>query len=145
MRVMEGRDIHAVFAIQSAAPEAAQWKAADYERWRDPGVTQLVAERDGRIVGFLVARQVAHELEILNLAVAPLFRRQGIGRELLRQVLDSAATASASNVYLEVRSSNKLATAFYQHHGFQILSRRARYYAAPVDDALVLALQLKKT
>jgi GNAT superfamily N-acetyltransferase len=69
----------AIAEIQAASPEAAQWMPADYL-----AQLLLVAAGGTGVVGFVAARPVAdREFEILNLAVAPEFRRQGIARELL--------------------------------------------------------------
>ena len=71
-------DLPAILQIQESAPEAAQWAPRDYLAYEC-----LVAENGAAMVAFLVARAAGPESEILNLAVAPGFRRQGIGRQLL--------------------------------------------------------------
>jgi len=96
------------------------------------------------ILGFLVARQVADELEVLNMAVAAAHRRAGIGSLLLEHALadaggSGAPDSGARRAYLEVRASNHVAIAFYQRHGFALAGCRRRYYADPVEDALVLS------
>jgi [ribosomal protein S18]-alanine N-acetyltransferase len=140
---MEGRDIEAVVAIQFASPEAAQWKAADYGSSIPADKSTWVAEHDKRVIGFLAARQILDELEILNLAVDPVFRGRGAGRMLLEEALARATEKGAKKAYLEVRASNASAIRFYGRHGFVTSGRRPHYYVEPSEDALLLDLQFR--
>jgi ribosomal-protein-alanine N-acetyltransferase len=123
-------DLDAVAAIQQASPGAAGWNVADYleqDFW--------VAVLENRVVGFLVARSVAaDQREILNLAVAPDFRRRGVARALL----DSTLQAFCGDVFLEVRESNGAAQEFYKSIGFKVLSKRFAYYDLPPETAIVM-------
>jgi ribosomal-protein-alanine N-acetyltransferase len=123
-------DLAAIAAIQAASPQAAHWEPAgylDYDVW--------VAVEGGRVCGFLVARSVAEsEHEILNLAVAPEFRRHGVARALLKVLLSERSGA----FFLEVRESNRGARDFYQAVGFQLVARRPQYYEAPSEAAIVM-------
>jgi ribosomal-protein-alanine N-acetyltransferase len=123
-------DLEAVAAIQQASPGAARWNVGDYleQDFR-------VAMEGNQVVGFLVARTVApDEREILNLAVAPDFRRKGVARALV----DAALGAFRGSVFLEVRESNAVALEFYKSLGFKELSRRKGYYDSPVETAIVM-------
>jgi ribosomal-protein-alanine acetyltransferase len=141
---MEPSDIGAVIAIQSVSPEIAQWTAADYDLANRPGTAGWVAEQQTRIAGFLVARLVFDEIEILNIAIHPACRCEGLGSELLRTVLKDASARGAAMAYLEVRASNRPAIEFYKRHGFRTLQRRVQYYASPAEDAFILALRVDK-
>jgi ribosomal-protein-alanine N-acetyltransferase len=126
----EAADLPAVAAIQSACPETAQWPVADYLRYEF-----AVADLAGTVAGFLVWRHLAEdECEVLNLAVGPEFRRQGIARELLTRLL----RLPGLEVYLEVRESNLVARTLYKSMGFQEVSRRERYYENPSESAIVM-------
>lgn len=123
-------DADAISRIQSQAPEASQWQPEQYFEHH-----VLVAEREGRVAGFLVWRDTAPgEYEILNLAVSPPERRRGVGRALLKAALERCH----GDVYLEVRVSNSAAIAFYASFGFISAGRRVGYYAAPDEDAVVM-------
>lgn len=98
----------------------------------------LVAEADGGVAGYVVARAAAAEGEILNLAVAPAGRRRGIGHALVGQVAAELATRGVRDVFLEVRESNAGARALYAAHGFREVGRRTRYYRTPIEDAIIL-------
>jgi ribosomal-protein-alanine N-acetyltransferase len=98
----------------------------------------LLATRNGLIVGFLAARRAADEIEILNLAVLPEFRRKRFGRQLVEAALREAGEAGAQMAHLEVRCSNQAAIAFYEGCGFRPTGRRQAYYSNPLEDALLM-------
>lgn len=119
------------------------WSEAAFEELlRLSYVVALVAEEGERIEGYLIARVIAGEAEILNLAVAPEARRTGLGRKLLDRGLVRLGKKGAERVWLEVRESNSAARGLYQRRGFVDAGRRAKYYRAPIEDALVLQLPL---
>jgi ribosomal-protein-alanine N-acetyltransferase len=123
-------DLDAISAIQAASPEAAQWPAADYLRY-----DLRVAASGGRVVGFLVTRTPAPgESEILNLAVAPVHRRQGVARTLIQTWMRGIA----GDIFLEVRASNFAAQMFYKSLGFQEFDLRPEYYALPPETGIVM-------
>ena len=143
IRPLDLRDIEDVLAIQAACPEIAQWSTWDYDRVARGEMAGWVTESEsGEIAGFLVARRIANDLEILNFAVRLGARRQGIGAALLSEALRWGSTFSARQAFLEVRVSNLAALRFYEHHKFQVPGRRPRYYTAPIEDALVLSAQV---
>ncbi len=80
--------------------------------------------------------------EVLNLAVAPAWRRRGVARALLDQGLEVLSARGAGEVFLEVRVSNQAAQALYVAAGFRPTGMRADYYRNPREDALVLRLGL---
>ncbi len=121
-----------ILEIQSAAPEASQWNPRDYLSYEC-----RVAVEGGEVRGFSVARQVADgEWEVLNLAVAAAFRRRGIGRQLLKNLLEGRR----GEFFLEVRESNSAAREFYEQAGFRAITKRLQYYANPVETAIVMKL-----
>ena len=135
-------DLPVILAIQAGSPEAAGWSAGDYARAARGEFPAWVAEVSGSVLGFLVARQMVDEIEILNLAVAPAARRAGVASSLLQEALSTGRSLGARRAFLEVRESNRVAQLLYERHGFSICGRRPKYYADPVEDALVLARAL---
>jgi len=153
IRRFESGDVESVLAIQLSCPGLAQWTRQDYEavaRGEMPGWIALREEDSDStagatrtaMVGFLVARLLAPEIEILNLGVDPAARRRGTARALLAEALRWGAANGAQKAFLEVRASNRAAIQFYESRGFQLAGRRASYYSAPVEDALQLAAQI---
>jgi ribosomal-protein-alanine N-acetyltransferase len=145
IRPLEARDVDAVLAIEAACPEIAQWTTWDYDRVARGEMTGWVAAEEvhgGEIAGFIVARRMASDLEILNFAVRPDARRRGAGSLLLEQALEWGRSYRADWVFLEVRASNEAALRFYERHRFNVSGRRPRYYNAPIEDALLLTARL---
>jgi ribosomal-protein-alanine N-acetyltransferase len=142
-RPIEDRDVEHVLTIQWASPEIAQWTLRDYSRVAAGEMRGWVAEENATVIGFLVARRVLSDLEILNLAVRPDTRRCGVGALLVREVLAWGKTIGAEKVLLEVRASNLAALHFYECHGFRATGRRPRYYASPIEDALLLTATIE--
>ncbi len=137
-------DLDSILAIAAASPEAAAWRRDAYETMlHSPhhGACRL-AELSGCVVGFICFRVVADEAEVLNLAVLPPARRQGVASRLLGEALRETAQQGARRVFLEVRDTNQPAMLFYARHGFRVASRRRGYYSDPVADALVLVRDL---
>ncbi|MBO1073256.1 ribosomal protein S18-alanine N-acetyltransferase [Roseomonas marmotae] len=88
--------------------------------------------------GFILARAVAGEAEVLTLAVAPAARRRGLAAALLLAAIDEARLRDAEVMFLEVSDSNTAARALYERAGFAQVGLRRRYYADG-SDALVLS------
>jgi ribosomal-protein-alanine N-acetyltransferase len=78
------------------------------------------------------------ESHITTFGVHPEWRRQGIGRQLLLNLVDLANALHARRMTLEVRVSNEPAQALYRSFGFDIVGRRPRYYTDDGEDALVM-------
>jgi ribosomal-protein-alanine N-acetyltransferase len=121
------------------------WSEGSFrEALESPWSFGLVANPGNGIAGYLIGREVAGTGEILNLAVAPEYRRHGVARALLRSGLNFLRKRRVEEVYLEVRESNQSAQALYLSSGFRPVGQRAGYYRNPREDALVLWLPLKQ-
>ncbi|HEX2248972.1 MAG TPA: ribosomal protein S18-alanine N-acetyltransferase [Gemmatimonadales bacterium] len=121
------------------------WSDASFrEALESPWTFGLVAQTGRGIAGYLIGREVAGKGEVLNLAVAPTFRRRGIARALLRAGLGFLRRRRVEEVFLEVRESNQSAQALYLSAGFRPIGQRAAYYRNPREDALVLWLPLEQ-
>jgi ribosomal-protein-alanine N-acetyltransferase len=142
LRRLQSRDLDSVLAIQAASPEIAQWTLWDYQMVAQGQMAGWVAEEAGEAIGFLIARQIVTDVEILNFAVRPDTRRHGVGAALLAEAIDWGRALGAERALLEVRAANLAALQFYKKHHFQLAGRRARYYTGPSDDAVMLALGL---
>ena len=136
IRPLAPLDLPAIEAILKQSPEAAPWSPTTCEELRPNDYLAWVAEVHGAVAGFVVARAVSEEAEILNLAVDPPRRRRGYARALLHHALAALAHLGAQNVFLEMRESNLSAIAFYHSLGFRNSGRRTGYYRYP-DEAAV--------
>ncbi|MBV1833383.1 ribosomal protein S18-alanine N-acetyltransferase [Novacetimonas pomaceti] len=105
------------------------------------GVVMTVVDGAQVPAGFLMARHVVDEAEILTLAVDPAFRRRGMARALLAWLRHVASGHGATRLFLEVGTHNAAAIALYQGAGFFTVGQRRRYYPDG-SDALVMACDI---
>lgn len=102
-----------------------------------------VAEYGDEKAGYGEIRMIAGEAQIYNIAIAPEFRREGIGEALLRHMIEKAEEDGCKLVTLEVRSGNEAAMLLYYKLGFREVGRRKAYYAKGGEDAVLMDLDLR--
>jgi len=102
----------------------------------------VLAEINGKIIGYVLFWLLPEEVDIHNIAVHTEFRRQGIGHVLLQQVAEQARSRNSSRITLEVRVSNLPAQKLYKSMGFVSKGLRKGYYSDDGEDALMMALEL---
>ena len=95
----------------------------------------LVALDGEEVVGYVGSQTVLGEADMMNIAVAPSHRRQGIARLLVEELIRQL---DASMLTLEVRASNEGAIKLYESLGFRQVGLRKNYYRKPKEDALIL-------
>jgi ribosomal-protein-alanine acetyltransferase len=98
----------------------------------------LSAEGIKELAGFVLARSLFDNLEILKLGVFPKFQRLGIGSRLMDAAYAEGMQRGCNRCFLEVRKSNQKAIQFYSAHRFHIAGKRLNYYTDPVEDAWVM-------
>jgi ribosomal-protein-alanine N-acetyltransferase len=102
----------------------------------------LAAEAAGELVGYAVVWTILEESELGNVAVAQDRRGRGTGRLLIETALGHARARGSRECFLEVRASNRAARTLYETMGFEVVGRRRAYYTRPVEDALVMRVEL---
>jgi ribosomal-protein-alanine N-acetyltransferase len=90
------------------------------------------------IAGYAICWAVTEQGELGNIAVAPAWRRRGIARLLLQEVIEAMRALRVRDLFLEVRTSNTGAQDLYREFGFQEIGFRRGYYESPTEDALVM-------
>ncbi|MDA8422396.1 MAG: ribosomal protein S18-alanine N-acetyltransferase [Nitrospiraceae bacterium] len=142
---MRKEDIDQVMSIEQASFSMPWSRNLFLSEFRSPGIsTLMVALADGpvrTVGGYIVIWLVEDEMHILNLAVTPSLRRQGIARKLVLAAIKRADQKGAKRAFLEVRASNAVAQKLYLDLGFTGTSLRRDYYDAPVEDAVIMALE----
>jgi len=108
----------------------------------NPNSTAYVALSDTTVVGYIWLKQIKDEGHILNLAVHPKFRRQGIAKVLVSKALETFRANKCNFIYLEVRVSNIQARKLYEDFGFKPVGIRKNYYILPLEDAVIMLLQI---
>ena len=104
----------------------------------------LVAEDHGEILGYIGSQSVLDAADVMNLAVSPEHRRQGIGEKLIQALTGYLQENGVIALLLEVRVSNTDAIRLYEKLGFMQVGRRPRYYTNPREDAYILKKELVK-
>lgn len=98
----------------------------------------IIAEDNGQVAGYVGSQSVLGEADMMNLAVVPEFRRQGVGRKLVQKLVEELKLRGTHILLLEVRASNEPAISLYEELGFVQVGRRPNYYVHPKEDALIL-------
>jgi ribosomal-protein-alanine N-acetyltransferase len=108
---------------------------------RAPNVNVLVACVHEKIAGFAIMRYGDDDAHLDLLAVAPSYRRLGIGRQLLQWLEKCAVVAGTFSLTLEVRAGNEGAQLFYERMGYRTLAHLPGYYQG-VEGALLMGRDL---
>ena len=142
-RPMRQVDVPLVSAIEQRAYEFP-WTAGIFRDCLGAGYQCWVAEGAEGLLGYGVLSIGADEAHLLNLCVDPAIQGRGLGRRLLKRMVDLARWHMADRVFLEVRPSNPTAIALYISEGFNEIGQRPRYYPAKNgrEDAIVMAMEL---
>jgi ribosomal-protein-alanine N-acetyltransferase len=130
---------------------APPWEEGDFETMLGEDVmfgykaVEVGKARSGA-AGFVLARNISGEAEIITIAVARAHRRRGLGRLLMDAVLRELHGARAEALFLEVDEKNAAAVALYRHLGFREVGKRSAYYRSAVgmpSNALVMRRDLR--
>ena len=146
IEAMTEHDLLEVCQIEAMSQLSAWgWEAYHKELESIQDTIMLVARTDAagngfELAGFIVARLMAGELHVNNVAVRPEFRRHRIGSMLLDTTLGVARRYGATVAHLEVRAGNEAAQRLYVRCGFRATGRRRNYYRAPAEDAVLMSL-----
>ena len=144
IRPMRAADVPAVVLIERAAYQFP-WSEGIFRDCLRVGYVCRVVVAGEEVVGYGVMSVGAGEAHVLNLCIGEGQRCRGLGRQLLRCLLECAAAAGAAEAFLEVRPSNTTAIRLYLALGFEQVGMRRGYYQAVNgrEDAAVLKLALK--
>ena len=138
IRKMTAREVPQVAELEKlcfAMPWSEKSVAGELD---NPLALWLVAMEGDRLAGYVGSQTVMDETDMMNLAVATQFRRQGVGEALVNALTASLKELGSRCLTLEVRDSNEAARALYGKLGFTEIGRRRGYYRDPREDALIL-------
>lgn len=144
-RVMTTLDLVLAVGIEKDVYGKAAWSSAQFkeEFAKAPkNANYLAAEVDGELVGYAGIFFTADVADIHTITVVENHRRKGIGRELLKRMIDWARVKKADAIMLEMRLGNDQARPLYEHYGFVEISKRENYYG-PGLTAVVMRKELK--
>jgi ribosomal-protein-alanine N-acetyltransferase len=139
LRRLEPRDLDAVDEIERVSyptPWSRSMFAAELQK---PTSLAIGAWRDSsELVGYAIVSRYVDAWHVMNVAVAPEFRRRGIARALLGRVFEMTAGDARRGYTLEVRVSNAAAIQLYERLGFEARGIRRGYYTDNREDALIM-------
>ncbi|MGH3797090.1 MAG: ribosomal protein S18-alanine N-acetyltransferase [Pseudonocardiaceae bacterium] len=111
------------------------WTPEAFRHALAAGHHYLAAREGGSLIGYAGLARLPGEAEVHTLAVDPVHQGRGIGRALLRALLEHAV---GDTVFLEVRTDNESAIALYRSEGFAVIGTRRRYYRPSGADAFTM-------
>lgn len=117
------------------------WSKEDLERQIDTETSHfLVADMDGRAVGYMGLQIFAGEGYVTNVAVLPEYRGQGIAKALITEQMKN----DMEFITLEVRESNTPAIHLYTKSGFEKVGVRPDFYSDPTENAVIMTKYMNK-
>lgn len=146
--LVRGKMIKIVLMSETHIPEIAELETMCFaDPWSHNSIASeltnplslwLIAMEEERVVGYIGSQTVMGETDMMNVAVHPEYRRNGIARALIEALVLALKQRGSCSLTLEVRSSNIAAIALYESIGFTEAGRRRNYYRNPREDALIL-------
>ena len=139
---MDPYDLAAVLRLERVSFPSA-WTPESYLReLRNENAYYVVARGEGEVIGYAGMWVIAEEAHISTLAVRPDFRRRGLGKTMLRHLMQIARARQATHMTLEVREQNEIALALYRKLGFEPRALLPHYYGDTGENAYVMAREL---
>ena len=139
-RKLKLRDLNAIEEIERTSyptPWSRSMFAGELAKPSSICLGAVEAERD-ELVGYLIISRYVDAWHVMNIAVAPEYRRRGIGRSLMERLFEATARDARRGYTLEVRVSNEAAIRLYEELGFKTRGIRRGYYTDNREDALIM-------
>lgn len=108
----------------------------------NPNSKCIIAKSNNEIVGFACIWKAVDDIHITNIVVKKIYRKQGIGSLLLKELIEISNKDNMTSITLEVNAKNLPAQNLYEKYGFKVLGRRKKYYNG-TEDAIIMTKDLK--
>ncbi len=143
LRPMRMDDLNEIMHIEPQI-YSHPWTRGNFSDSLKSGYSAQVLVLNAQIIGYSLMMMVMDEAHLLNLSIAKLYQKKGLGRWLLKKMIVIAQANQASTMFLEVRVSNTAAIALYESMGFNEMSVRRAYYptAQGREDAVLMGLAI---
>lgn len=138
VREMQLDDLEAVMAIENENFSKPWTETGFFSFLIREDTLFLVACEAEEILGYCGVVMVQDEGDITNVAVAGGRQNQGIGKLLMKALIEKTEQAGVRHLFLEVRVSNLHAVHLYEEMGFMEIGLRKNYYEAPIEDGIVM-------
>lgn len=142
IRPMQRQDIKRVLEIEQSIFSAPWSEKSFMDAYCAESNIYLVAIKEETVIGYCGLWVSYETADLCNMAVDKTYRQQGAARELLKEGLRLCKERSVESVLLEVRESNIPAIRLYEKTGFARIGKRKKYYKEPVEDAILMQLDL---
>ncbi len=138
IRWMIRRDMTSVLNIEDKSFEYP-WSEEEFVRClRQRNCIGMVAEHEEDVVGFMIYELHKNRLHLLNFAVAPDYRRKGVGRAMIEKLASKLSLDRRNRIMLEVRETNLVAQLFFRQLGFKAVSVLREFYEDTPEDAYLM-------
>src|SRR5262249_46387330 len=142
IRWMIRRDMPEVLQIEQESFEFA-WTEEDFLRClRQRNCIGMVAEQADKVVGFMIYELHKAKLHILNFAVQPGLRRQGVGSQMIAKLISKLSSHRRTRITLAVRETNLPAQLFFRSQEFKAMRVLRAYYEDTGEDAFLMQYSL---
>jgi ribosomal-protein-alanine N-acetyltransferase len=120
------------------------WSDEEFVRsLRQRNCIGMVAEHEDRVVGFMIYELHKTRIHVLNFAVAPEFRRRGVGTQMVAKLVSKLSSQRRSRIMLEVRETNLAAQLFFRESGFRAVSVLHAFYDDTPEDAYLMQFRYR--
>ena len=143
VRWMIRRDMPEVLATEADSFEFP-WSEQDFIRClRQRNCIGMVAEHDDHVIGFMIYELQKTRIHVLNFAVAPRYRRSGVGSQMVAKLTAKLSSQRRNRIQLEVRETNLAAQLFFRGNGFRAVSVLRSYYDDTPEDAYLMQFRYR--
>jgi ribosomal-protein-alanine N-acetyltransferase len=138
VRWMVRRDFPEVMAIENSCFEFP-WREEDFQVClKQRNCIGMVAEVDGRVVGFMIYETPKNRIHLLNIATLPEFQRRGVATQMVQKLIGKLTNHGRTRISMEIRESNLPALIFFRSRGFRATGVLHCFYEDTNDDAYVM-------
>lgn len=120
------------------------WEANMFNEEIDKHRSWVALDELNQVLGYVTGWLIADQFSLNNIGVSTKFQRKKIATKLMEHVIFKLTQLNCSDIYLEVRKSNKGAIQLYEKFNFIIVGERKNYYQNPAEDALIMKLEIEE-
>ena len=143
IRWMIRRDMPEILGIEEASFEFPWLEEDFFESLRQRNCIGMIGEYSDKVAGFMVYELCEDRINLLNLAVSPEYKRQGVGTQMLDKLKLKLSNQKRANIYLEVRETNLPAQLFFRENHFRAFSVAKGHYADTPEDTYLMIYRHK--